>query len=141
MTSKTVYPADYTEDDIANYDLLIAQGTNLIGTKLRPDETWILQLAAKMTINKSKNISSELTQDEIDKLRELHEKTRKQGVFETPEDYCVDGIIYPTNGDPAYECPLNKPAEYYNNLRLQPPKDVIDPPVVYENENNNVIEF
>ena len=133
MTSKTVYPADYTEDDIANYDLLIAQGTNLIGTKLRPDETWILQLAAKMTINKSKNISSELTQDEIDKLRELHEKTRKQGVFETPEDYCVDGIIYPTNGDEPYLNPLSKPAEYYNNLRLQPPKDVIDPPPVFEN--------
>ena len=133
MTSKTVYPADYTEDDIANYDLLIAQGTNLIGTKLRPDETWILQLAAKMTINKSKNISSELTQDEIDKLRELHEKTRKQGVFETPEDYCVDGIIYPTNGDPPYENPLNKSAEYYNEQRLKPPKDVIDPPPVFEN--------
>ena len=141
MTSKTIYPIDYTEDDIANYDMLIAQAMNLIGTKLRPGEEWILQLSAKMAINKHKNIDSELTQEEINKLRELHEKTRKEGVFETPENYCVDGIIYPTNGDPPYENPLNKPAEYYNEQRLQPPKDVIDPPVVYENENNNVIEF
>jgi hypothetical protein len=141
MTSKTLYPADYTEDDIANYDMLIAQGTNLIGTKLRPGEEWILDLSAKMAINKHKGIDSELTQQEIDKLRELHEKTRKEGVFETPEDYMKDGWIYPTDNTEPYENPLNKPAEYYNNLRLQPPKDVIDPPPVFENDNDNVIEF
>ena len=80
-------------------------------------------------------------QQEIDKLRELHEKTRKEGVFETPEDYMKDGWIYPTDNTEPYENPLNKPAEYYNNLRLQPPKDVIDPPPVFENDNDNVIEF
>ena len=138
MSNKTVYPADYTEDDIANYDMLISQGMNLIGTKLRQDETWVLELSAKMAINKHKGIDSELTQEEVDKLRELHEKTRKQGVFETPSDYMKDGFIHPTNGDEPYENPLNKSAEYYNNLRLQPPKDVIDPPPVFENNTDSI---
>lgn len=138
MSSKTIYPAHYNEDDIANYDMLIAQGTNLIGTKLKPGEEWILDLSAKMAINKSKGIDSELTQEEIDKLRELHEKTRKEGVFETPEDYMKDGIIYPTNGDEPYENPLNKSAEYYNDLRLKPPVNVLDPPAVYENDTDSI---
>ena len=96
--SKTIYPSHYTADDIATYDMLIAQGKNLIGTKLRQDENWILELSAKMTINKHKGLDSELTQEEIDKLRELHEKTRQQGVFETPKDYMRDGYIHPTDG-------------------------------------------
>jgi len=138
MASKTIYPVHYTEDDIAIYDMLIAQGKNLIGTKLRQDENWILELSAKMTINKHKGLDSELTQEEIDKLRELHEKTRQQGVFETPEDYMKDGYIHPTDGSEPYKNPLNKPAEYYNNLRLQPPKDVIEPPEVFENNIESV---
>jgi len=139
MTSKTIYPADYTEDDIANYDMLIAQGTNLIGTKLRPGEEWILDLSAKMAINKQKGIDSELTQEEVDKLRELHEKTRKEGVFDTPEDYMKDGFIHPTNGDEPYENPLSKPAEYYNEQRLKPPQDVLDPPpAVFENNTDSI---
>jgi hypothetical protein len=138
MASKTIYPAHYTEDDIATYDLLIAQGKNLIGTKLRQDEFWILELSAKMTINKHKGLDSELTQEEVDKLRELHQKTREQGVFETPEDYMRNGYIHPTNGDPPYENPLNKPPEYYNEQRLKPPQDVIDPPEVFENNTESV---
>ena len=133
MASKTIYPVHYTEDDIATYDLLIAQGKNLIGTKLKPGEEWVLDLAAKMTINKNKGLDSELTPEEASKLRELHEKTRQQGVFETPKDYMVDGIIYPTDGSEPYENPLSKPQEYYNNLRLQPPKDVIEPQPIFEN--------
>jgi len=138
MTSKTVYPAHYTEDDIANYDMLIAQGTNLIGTKLRQDEFWVLELSAKMAINKHKGIDSELTQEEIDKLKELHQKSREQGVFETPEDYMKDGWIYPTNGDEPYENPLSKPQEYYNEQRLKPPQDVLDPPQVFENNTDSI---
>ena len=138
MTSKTIYPSHYTEDDIANYDMLIAQGTNLIGTKLKQGEEWILEISAKMAINKSKGIDSELTQEEVEKLRELHEKTRKEEVFETPEDYMKDGIIYPTNGDEPYENPLNKSAEYYNEQRLKPPVDVLDPPAVYENDTDSI---
>jgi len=136
--SKTIYPSHYTADDIATYDYLIAQGTNLIGTKLRPDEHWVLDLSAKMTINKHKGIDSELTQEEVDKLRELHEKTRKEGVFYTPEDYMKDGYIHPTDGSEPYENPLNKPAEYYNEQRLKPPKDVIEPPPVFENNIDSV---
>jgi len=133
MASKTIYPSHYTEDDIATYDLLIAQGKNLIGTKLKPGEEWVLDLAAKMTINKNKGLDSELTPQEASKLRELHEKTRQQGVFETPEDYMRNGYIHPTNGDPPYENPLNKSAEYYNEQRLKPPQDVIEPPKFFEN--------
>ena len=138
MASKTIYPSHYTADDIATYDMLISQGKNLIGTKLRQDEFWVLELSAKMTINKHKGLDSELTPEEASKLRELHEKTRKQGVFETPEDYMKDGWIYPTNGDAPYENPLNKSAEYYNEQRLQPPKDVIDPPPIFENNTESV---
>ena len=138
MSNKTVYPADYTEDDIANYDMLISQGANLIGTKLRQDETWVLELSAKMAINKHKGIDSELTQEEVDKLRKLHEDTRKQGVFETPSDYMKDGFIHPTNGDEPYENPLNKSAEYYNEQRLKPPKDVDEPPPVFKNNTDSI---
>ena len=35
MATKTIYPEHYTDEDIANYDMLIAQGMNLIGKKIK----------------------------------------------------------------------------------------------------------
>ena len=52
---KFCYPEDYDEQDKADYDSLIAQGMNLIGKKIKPDNEFLLHLAAKITINKKKN--------------------------------------------------------------------------------------
>ena len=141
MATKTVYPEHYTEEDIANYDYLISQGMNLIGKKIKKEDEWLLDLSAKITINQQKGLDNGLTQEEVNELRELHKKNAQAGVIHTPKDYFYDGLIHPSNGDKPYPHPLAKSAEEYNAERIRPSKDVIDPPPVYENENNDVIEF
>ena len=141
MATKTVYPEHYTEEDIATYDYLISQGMNLIGKKIKKEDEWLLDLSAKITINQQKGLDNGLTQEEVNKLKEMHRENAQAGVIETPSNYFYDGLIHPTNGDPPYPHPLAKSAEEYNAERIRPSKDVIDPPPVYENENNDVIEF
>ena len=137
-TTKTIYPEHYTDEDIANYDMLIAQGMNLIGKKIKKEDEWLLDLSAKITINQQKGLDNGLSQEEVDKLKEMHKKNAQAGVIETPKDYFYDGLIHPTNGDEPYPHPLAKSAEEYNAERLKPPKDVIDPPPVYENDTDSV---
>jgi len=138
MATKTVYPEHYTEEDIATYDYLISQGMNLIGKKIKPEDSWLLDLSAKITINQQKGLDNGLSKEEVEKLKQMHKKNAQAGVIETPKDYFYDGLIHPTNGDKPYPHPLAKSAEEYNAERLKPPKDVINPPPVYENDTDSV---
>jgi len=119
---KFCYPEDYDEQDKADYDLLISQGLNLIGKKIKPDNEFLLHLAAKITINKKKNFTNGLTQDEVDQLKQHHKNLSNTTNFETPPDIYYDNMLHLSDGT-SFPHPL-----------ATPPKNVADPPDVHENE-------
>jgi hypothetical protein len=119
---KFCYPEDYDEQDKADYDSLIAQGMNLIGKKIKPDNEFLLHLSAKITINQKKGFTNGLNQDEIDKLKEHHKNLSNISNFETPPDIYYDNMLHLSDGT-SFPHPL-----------ATPPKNVADPPDVYENE-------
>jgi hypothetical protein len=120
---KFCYPEDYNDEDKADYDSLISQGLNLIGKKIKPDNEFLLHLAAKITINKKKGFTNGLNQDEIDQLKDHHKNlSNTSNIFETPDDIYYDGLLHLSDGT-SFPHPL-----------ATPPKNVADPPDVYENE-------
>ena len=120
---KFCYPEDYNDEDKADYDTLISQGMNLIGKKIKPDNEFLLHLSAKITINQRKGFTNGLNQDEIDQLKEHHKNLlNTSNIFETPPDIYYDGLLHLSDGT-SFEHPL-----------ATPPKNVADPPDVYENE-------
>ena len=47
MLNTTIYPSHYTEEDIAIYDSLIAQGSTMIGKKISKEEEYLLHFKEK----------------------------------------------------------------------------------------------
>jgi hypothetical protein len=107
MLNNTIYPAHYTEEDIAIYDSLIAQGSTMIGKKISKEEEYLLDLSAKITINKHKGISNNLTPEEIENIRKINTEVMKQQVHETPDNMVQGDYIVPTNGDNPYLHPFS----------------------------------
>ena len=120
---KFCYPEDYNDEDKADYDLLISQGMNLIGKKIKPDNEFLLHLSAKITINQRKGFTNGLNQDEIDQLKEHHKNLSNTFNFETPPDIFYNNMLHLSDGT-SFPHPL-----------ATPPKNVADPPDVHdENE-------
>jgi len=107
MLNNTIYPAHYTEQDIAMYDSLIAQGSTMIGKKISKEDEYLLDLSAKITINKHKGISNNLTPEEIENIRKINTEVMKQQVHETPDNMVQGDYIVPTNGDEPYLHPFS----------------------------------
>jgi hypothetical protein len=72
--SKFIYPEHWDDEDKANYDALIAQGQALIGKKIAKCDEFLLDLSAKMTINKIKGYKSDLTLEEITKQMKMQKQ-------------------------------------------------------------------
>jgi len=107
MLNTTIYPSHYTEQDIAIYDSLIAQGSTMIGKKISKEEEYLLDLSAKITINKHKGISNNLTPEEIENIRKINTEVMSQQVHETPDNIVQGDYIVPTNGDNPYLHPFS----------------------------------
>ena len=107
MLNTTIYPSHYTEEDIAIYDSLIAQGSTMIGKKISKEEEYLLDLSAKITINKHKGISNNLTPEEIENIRKINKEVMSQQIHTTPEDLVQGDYIIPTNGDEPYLHPFS----------------------------------
>lgn len=60
-----VYPDEYTDEDKAVYDDLMSRGRMMIGKKVKKANEFLLDLAAKMTINQMKGYKPDLSPDEI----------------------------------------------------------------------------
>jgi hypothetical protein len=132
MLNNTIYPAHYTEEDIAIYDSLIAQGSTMIGKKISKEEEYLLDLSAKITINKHKGISNNLTPEEIENIRKINTEVMKQQVHETPEDMVQGDYIIPTNGDEAYLHP-------FSPLRnITPPGPDLTSNIVIDNSTDSI---
>lgn len=85
------YPDNYDNRDKAMYDTLMLQGEALVGKKISRNDVFLLDLAARATINKLKGIKCELSEDEIADLRASHIKAMETMVHETPEDLYPEG--------------------------------------------------
>ena len=117
-----MYPEDYDDEMKAVYDDLYSRGRQLIGKKLNENDEFLLDLSAKITINKWKGYDNGLSQEEVDKLKELH-KSNMSGTFETPPELFYDGLMRTEDGKVTRH-PLDIPQEEVFEKNQTPPKDV-----------------
>lgn len=95
---KVVYPADYDDDDKAEYDTLIAFGQSAIGVVINKNDKFLLDLAAKMTIRERKGGLPDLTKEQIEQLRAIHNEHLKIGlIHETPPNEWYTSAENPIN--------------------------------------------
>lgn len=80
---KFVYPEGYNDEDKMVYDDLISRGRQLIGIKLQECDEFLLDLSAKITINKWRGYKNDFTDDEIKLMKQTHKDTSELGVVET----------------------------------------------------------
>jgi len=141
MPTKNIYPDTYDENDKSIYDDLMSRGETLIGKKLSENERFILDLAAKITINEMKGITSGFTSEEIEEMKKTHRQMAQAGVIQTPPDKFYDGLIELNDGT-VFENPLSKPSEYYYEQNKKNPKEnENEDDVILENDsNNNLVE-
>lgn len=85
------YPDDYTDYDKAMYDTLMLQGQAYIGKKIHKNDAFLLDLAAKATINKIKNNSHCMTEEEIELSRKMHKEAMETLEHTTPEGLYPEG--------------------------------------------------
>lgn len=84
---KQVFPNEWTDDDKAMYDSMIANGKNILGSEIPHDDAFILDMAARMTINQKKGYKSVYTEDEIKQIKQNNLNSFESGTtFETPYD-------------------------------------------------------
>ena len=117
-TEKIVYPEDYTDDDKAIYDDLISRGEAFIGKKIKANDRFLLDLAAKITVNKMKGYSNNFTDLQIEQLKAKHKEAANMGVIETPPDIFYEQL---QNG---WKHPLSKPAEDYYKEQMTSNVDI-----------------
>lgn len=103
-----VYPEEYTDEDKAIYDDLISRGKLMIGTKVKKVDEFLLDLAAKMTINNLKGYKSDKTGEEILEQMKQHKDAMLDNDIITPE-YMYNEGQHPlelnpvqTNPEPPY---------------------------------------
>lgn len=85
------HPDNYDDRDKAMYDTLMLQGEALVGKKISRNDVFLLDLAARATINKLKGVKCELSDEEIADLRASHKKAMETMVHETPDNLYPEG--------------------------------------------------
>ena len=95
-----VYPEEYTDEDKAIYDDLISRGRMMIGKKIKHKDDFLLDLAAKMTINQAKGYKNDLTNEDILNQMYQHKEALKNVDVTTPENMYENGQ-HPLELNPA----------------------------------------
>ena len=137
--AKIIYPEHYSDEDKAIYDDLISRGDVMIGKKLSENERFLLDLAAKITINQLRGYDSGYTDEEIANMKQVHKEMANIGTIQTPPDAFYDDVIKLSNGT-TFKHPLSYPPEYYYDQNIQGsniPTD--DPDVITDNDEKNYI--
>jgi hypothetical protein len=111
------YPEGYTDEDKAAYDDLISRGRQLIGSKIKPNDEFLLDLSAKITINQWRGYKNDMTDEEIQEIKRVHKETARQGLIETPPELFYDGLQRTEDGN-VIRHPLDKTAEECNQDKL-----------------------
>ena len=136
--SKIIYPEDYDDELKAIYDSLIAQGTQLIGKKIKPQDEFLLDLSAKITINQMRGIDNNLTMEEIEEMKAMHKKNMG-GEFDTPAELYEGGMIRLENGEESIHPLAISQEEVFDKTRI-PPK-IVDVPAPADEECDNDINI
>ena len=116
-------PSHYTDEDRAMYDDLITRGDAVVGKKLTKNETFLLDIAARITINQLRGYTDKCFDDqEIQEMKQIHTEFAKMGIIETPSDMFYDDVIMLNDGS-KFRHPLSYSEEYYNELNKTNPDD------------------
>jgi len=116
-------PSHYTDEDRAMYDDLISRGDAVVGKKLTKNETFLLDIAARITINQLRGYKDQcFDHEEIQEMKQIHTEFAKMGIIETPSDMFYDDVIRLNDGS-SFKHPLSYPEEYYNELNKTNPDE------------------
>jgi len=136
--TKIIYPSDYNDELKAIYDDLYSRGMNLIGKKFKPEDEFLLDLSAKITINQMRGLDNNLTMEQIEEMKQTHKKNMLQSVHDTPPELYEDGLMRTEDGKVTRH-PLDIPQEEVFDKTRIPPKDVqIPEPVEQENDDVDI---
>jgi len=136
--TKIIYPSDYNDELKAIYDDLYSRGMNLIGKKIKPEDEFLLDLSAKITINQMRGLDNNLTMDQIEEMKQTHKKNMLQSVHDTPPELYEDGLMRTEDGKVTRH-PLDIPQEEIFDKTRIPPKDVqIPEPAEQESDDVDI---
>ena len=123
MPQKVVQlPSHYSDEDKAMYDDLINRGDSVVGKKLSENERFLLDIAARVTINQLKGYTDKCFDDEeIQEMKRVHKEAADAGVINTPSDIFYEDVIMLSDGS-TFKHPLSYPEEYYNEININPEK-------------------
>ena len=100
MKFESVLPSNWDAEDKIMYEALILQAQPLIGKKVNKRDEFLLDLSAKIAINKIKGYNTDLTEEEIIKQMLLHQQSMRELIVETPENLYEEGQ-HPLELNPA----------------------------------------
>lgn len=100
MKFESVLPSNWDAEDKIMYEALILQAQPLIGKKINKRDEFLLDLSAKIAINKIKNYNTDLTEEEIIKQMLSHQQSMRELIVETPENLYEEGQ-HPLELNPA----------------------------------------
>lgn len=100
MKFQSVLPENWDEQDKIMYEALILQAQPLIGKKVNKRDEFLLDLSAKIAINKIKGYNTDLTEEEIIKQMLSHQQSMRELIVETPENLYEEGQ-HPLELNPA----------------------------------------
>lgn len=79
----TIYPEDYNDELKAVYDDLYSRGLQLLGKKIKPQDEFLIDLSVKITINKMRGISNDLSVEEVEEIKKTYMEKMNGGEYET----------------------------------------------------------
>ena len=91
---KEVYPEDFSEDDIINYDILFAQAKLLYPLY----ESWVLKIGIESYIRKIRGDIHQSSKEEIKAIKDEYLKTKGQKLYETLSNLNIENEILQTEG-------------------------------------------
>jgi len=117
---KQIYPTNYNAEDIALYDEFVSKGKLMLGDKIKYEDNFLIDMAAKMSIYQIRNAADieNMTDEDVAKCEEQrleHLHTMMQPVHETPIDLFEKG---------QHPLELNKVVE---NLEHNIEKKIVEP--------------
>jgi hypothetical protein len=117
------YPDFYTDEDKALYDDLICRGKLLIGSKIPAQDEFLLDLSAKITINKFKGYESGDTPEEIEERMKIHRSYMDVKVVETPDNLPRP---FQKSLEETYEEINKKPDDFDENFLVKKVDEMLD---------------
>ena len=100
MKFESVLPSNWDAEDKIMYEALILQAQPLIGKKVNKRDEFLLDLSARIAINKIKGYNTDLTEEEIIKQMLSHQQSMRELIVETPENLYEEGQ-HPLELNPA----------------------------------------